>query len=157
MRTVKQKNKSCFSIARGLNPGLLNFVGAPTSFKRDANKDICHAFFNSLGFKPQAIDSSLAILKNKSKNTWFFGFFLRILYLVKTLDFMGYSTKIQLIKRVKSEQWYVNFPAAVAQAIEFEQGEVVEWLIDDNQHLVLKRSDAAVANLKKKLKKKPKT
>jgi len=101
--------------------------------------------------------SSLAILKNKSKNRWFFGFFLRILYLVKILDFMGYSTKIQLIKRVKSEQWYVNFPAAVAQAIEFEQGEVVEWLIDDNQHLVLKRSDAAIANLKKKLKKKPKT
>jgi len=69
---------------------------------------------------------------------------------------MGYNTKIQLIKRLKSEQWYVNFPAAVAQAIEFEQGEIVEWLIDDNQHLVLKRTDAAVAKLKKKLKKKTK-
>lgn len=65
---------------------------------------------------------------------------------------MGYKTKIQLIKRVKSEQWYVNFPSAVAQAIEFEQGEVVEWLIDDHQNLVLKRSDEAVAALKKKLK-----
>ena len=64
---------------------------------------------------------------------------------------MGYKTKIQLIKRAKSEQWYVNFPAAVAQAIEFEQGEVVEWLIDDNQNLVLQRSDEAVASLKKKL------
>lgn len=69
---------------------------------------------------------------------------------------MGYNTKIQLIKRAKSEQWYVNFPAAVAQAIEFEQGEVVEWLIDDHQHLVLKRSDASVTKLKKKLKKKAK-
>lgn len=65
---------------------------------------------------------------------------------------MGYKTKIQLIKRAKSEQWYVNFPAAVAQAIEFEQGEVVEWLIDDHQNLVLQRSDEAVASLKKKLK-----
>ena len=65
---------------------------------------------------------------------------------------MGYKTKIQLIKRVSSEQWYVNFPAAVAQAIEFEQGEVVEWLIDDNQNILLKRSDEAVAALKKKLK-----
>ena len=63
---------------------------------------------------------------------------------------MGYSTKIQLIKRQKSEQWYVNFPAAVAQAVEFEQGEVVEWFIDDHQNFVLKRSDSAVANLKKK-------
>ncbi len=67
---------------------------------------------------------------------------------------MGYPTKIQLIKRAKSEQWYVNFPAAVAQAIEFNQGEIVEWIIDDHQRLVLKRSDQAVAHLKKKLPKK---
>lgn len=69
---------------------------------------------------------------------------------------MGYQTKIQLIKRANSEQWYVNFPAAVAQAIEFSKGEEVEWLIDDHQNLVLKRSDESVAALKKKLKKKPK-
>ena len=62
---------------------------------------------------------------------------------------MGYPTKIQLIKRISSEQWYVNFPAAVAQAIEFQQGEIVEWLIDDHQNLILKRSDEAVAPLKK--------
>lgn len=67
---------------------------------------------------------------------------------------MGYNTKIQLIKREKSEQYYVNFPAAVAQACEFEAGEVVEWLIDDHQNMVMRRSDAAVASLKKKLKKK---
>ena len=67
---------------------------------------------------------------------------------------MGYTTKIQVIKREKSEQYYVNFPAAVAQAIEFSPGEVVEWLIDDYQNLVLRRSDSAVSELKKKLKKK---
>jgi len=69
---------------------------------------------------------------------------------------MGYVTKIQSIKRVNSEQWYVNFPAAVAQAIELQHGEVVEWLIDDHQNLVLKRSEEAVAPLKKKLKKRKK-
>jgi antitoxin component of MazEF toxin-antitoxin module len=69
---------------------------------------------------------------------------------------MGYQTKIQLIKRANSEQWYVNFPAAVAQAIEFSKGEEVEWLIDDHQNLVLKRSDESVAAFKKKLKKKTK-
>ena len=67
---------------------------------------------------------------------------------------MGYKTKVQLIKRAKSEQFYVNFPAAVAQSIEFAAGEEVEWLIDDHQTLVLRRSDAAVAAIKKKLKKK---
>ncbi len=69
---------------------------------------------------------------------------------------MGYLTKVQVIKRANSEQWYVNFPAAVAQAIEFSKGEEVEWLIDDHQNLVLKRSDESVASLKKKLKKKAK-
>ncbi len=69
---------------------------------------------------------------------------------------MGYTTKIQLIKREKSEQYYVNFPAAVAQAIESDAGEVVEWLIDDHQNIVLRRSDEAVAKLKKKLQKRTK-
>jgi len=68
---------------------------------------------------------------------------------------MGFPTKIQLIKRVKSEQWYINFPSAVAQAMEFERGETVEWLIDDHQKLVLTRSDQAVSGLKKKLQRKP--
>jgi hypothetical protein len=70
---------------------------------------------------------------------------------------MGYPTKIQLIKRAKSEQWYINFPSAIAQAMEFERGEVAEWLIDNHQRLVLQRSDQAVSSLKKKLKKKFKT
>ena len=62
---------------------------------------------------------------------------------------MGYKTKIQLINRAKSEQWYINFPAAVAQAMEFQKGEVVEWLIDDHQRMILSRSDQAVTSLKK--------
>jgi hypothetical protein len=89
-------------------------------------------------------------IKNKVVIIRNYGLFSAILYLVKRLD-MGYATKVQLIKRAKSEQWYVNFPAAVAQAIEFQQGEVVEWIIDDHQRLVLQRSDQSVADLKKKL------
>lgn len=65
---------------------------------------------------------------------------------------MGFPTKIQLIKRVKSEQWYINFPAAVAQAMEFEKGEVVEWVIEDKKKMTLKRSKVKEADtLKKKL------
>ena len=52
---------------------------------------------------------------------------------------MGYQTKVQLIKRTKSEQWYINFPAQLAQAMEFERGETVEWFIEDKSTLVLKR------------------
>jgi hypothetical protein len=52
---------------------------------------------------------------------------------------MGYPTKVQLIQRKASEQWYINFPAAIAQAMEFHKGEVVEWIIEDKANLVLHR------------------
>lgn len=56
---------------------------------------------------------------------------------------MGYPTKVQLIRRKASEQWYINFPSAVAQAMEFSRGEVVEWVIEDKEHLLLKRTASA--------------
>jgi hypothetical protein len=89
----------------------------------------------------------------------FFIFLYLVIRLVAKfkLKTMGYPTKIQLIKRAKSEQWYINFPSAVAQAMEFERGEIVEWLIDDHQRLVMIRKDENVRALKKKLQKKPKT
>jgi len=62
---------------------------------------------------------------------------------------MGYPTKVQLIKRKSSEQWYINFPAAIAQAMEFTRGEVVEWTIADHATLVLKRRQAPAPALKK--------
>jgi hypothetical protein len=55
---------------------------------------------------------------------------------------MGYPTKVQLIRRKKSEQWYINFPSAVAQAMDFERGETVEWFVEDRATLILKRPSA---------------
>lgn len=52
---------------------------------------------------------------------------------------MGYKTKIQLIKRKESEQWYVNFPTQVAQVMEFEKGEDFEWTLVNTSTLKLKR------------------
>jgi len=62
---------------------------------------------------------------------------------------MGFPTKIQLIKRKASEQWYINFPSAIAQAMEFEKGEVVEWIVKDKHQMTLKRK----SNEKQKVKK----
>jgi hypothetical protein len=64
---------------------------------------------------------------------------------------MGFPTKIQLIKRANSEQWYINLPSAVAQAMEFQRGEVVEWLIENKHQLILKRLDNVQGTDKKKL------
>jgi hypothetical protein len=61
---------------------------------------------------------------------------------------MGYPTKVQLIQRKDSRQWYINFPAPIAQAMEFSKGETVEWIIQGKDSLILRR--AAVADKKKR-------
>jgi hypothetical protein len=55
---------------------------------------------------------------------------------------MGFPTKVQLIQRQKSQQWYINFPSALAQAAEFSKGETVEWIIADKANLILHRPEA---------------
>ena len=58
---------------------------------------------------------------------------------------MGYPTRVQLIQRKASEQWYLNFPAALAQALDFSKGETVEWTIQDRRTLTLKRTEVGQA------------
>jgi antitoxin component of MazEF toxin-antitoxin module len=65
---------------------------------------------------------------------------------------MGYPSKVQLIKRKESKQWYVNFPAAIAQAMEFKRGETVEWIIEDKGSLVLRRRQVPPSAMKRKRK-----
>jgi len=69
---------------------------------------------------------------------------------------MGFPTKVQLIDRKGSQQWYINFPSALAQACEFLRGEVVEWVVKDKRTLILRRnsdpsSTVDSADVKKKL------
>ena len=64
---------------------------------------------------------------------------------------MGFPTKVQLIKRKASEQWYINFPSAVAQAMEFSRGETVEWIVEDKALLALRRLQPPAPALKKTL------
>jgi len=70
-------------------------------------------------------------------------------YMTRCIE-MGFPTKVQLIHRKNSEQWYINFPSAVAQAMEFERGEVVEWVIEDKSQLVLRRLNPPPPLVKKK-------
>jgi hypothetical protein len=68
---------------------------------------------------------------------------------------MGYPTKVQLIQRKDSQQWYINFPAPLAQAMEFNKGEVIEWILQDKYSLLLDRTerrqaDPVAAGAKKK-------
>ena len=62
---------------------------------------------------------------------------------------MGFPTKVQLIQRKASEQWYINFPSALAQALDFTRGETVEWHIEDKSLLALRRLSTPPSLLKK--------
>jgi hypothetical protein len=62
---------------------------------------------------------------------------------------MGFPTKVQLIKRQASEQWYINFPSALAQALQFSRGEIVEWFVEDKSLLALRRTTPPAPVLKK--------
>lgn len=64
---------------------------------------------------------------------------------------MGFPTKVQLIKRKASEQWYINFPSALAQAMNFTRGETVEWTVEDLSLLALRRLHPPAPTLKKTL------
>ena len=53
---------------------------------------------------------------------------------------MGFKTKVQRIQRRESQQWYINFPSACAQMMNFQKGEVMEWEITADSQLILHRT-----------------
>lgn len=66
---------------------------------------------------------------------------------------MGYPTKVQLIQRKRgTDQWYINFPTPIAEAMDFQKGEIVEWTIQNKGLLLLARQQvpASPADFKKK-------
>ncbi len=52
---------------------------------------------------------------------------------------MGYNVKIQKVERPTNTSFYVNFPAAIAEAAEVQKGETMEWLVEDRNTFILKR------------------
>ncbi|MBS4061566.1 MAG: hypothetical protein KG029_14295 [Bacteroidetes bacterium] len=62
---------------------------------------------------------------------------------------MGSKVKIQRVERGKTKSFYVNFPAAVAEAGQIEKGEEMEWLIEDRDTYILRRIKASKSLLSK--------
>jgi antitoxin component of MazEF toxin-antitoxin module len=62
---------------------------------------------------------------------------------------MGNLNKVQHSLRKNGEQWSIALPAAVARAMEFEQGEIVEWVIVDKDELLLRRLESPSSTSKK--------
>ena len=66
---------------------------------------------------------------------------------------IGCPTRVQLIDRKNSQQWYINVPAPIAQAMQFVKGEVCEWIIDNKKTLILQRREvpSSPLTMKKKM------
>ncbi len=63
---------------------------------------------------------------------------------------MGYLTKVQVIERAnQTRQYYFICPAPLAQALELEKGEEIEWVIEDRNHLVLRRVRKTASKLRR--------
>lgn len=52
---------------------------------------------------------------------------------------MGYLIKVQKVERPTNRSYYLNFPVALAEAIELAKGEEWEWSVEDKNTLVLTR------------------
>jgi hypothetical protein len=56
---------------------------------------------------------------------------------------MGYLTKVQVIERAKGQrQFYLICPAPLAQALEMEKGETIEWVVQDKWTLSVRRVES---------------
>lgn len=63
---------------------------------------------------------------------------------------MGYRVKLQKVERPTNRSFYLNFPVALAEAMSAEKGEEFEWLVEDQNTLILRRVKPRASVRKKK-------
>jgi hypothetical protein len=51
---------------------------------------------------------------------------------------MGYVVKLQKVQRPTNRNFYVNLPAAFADAVQLDKGEELEWFVEDKNTLILR-------------------
>lgn len=56
---------------------------------------------------------------------------------------MGFESSVQVIERANgTRQFYLICPAPLAEALELEKGERIEWIVEDKHTLTIKRATA---------------
>lgn len=57
---------------------------------------------------------------------------------------MGYLSKVQVIERAAgTRQFYLICPAPLAEALELQKGEEIEWVVEDQRTLRIRRQGPA--------------
>jgi len=62
---------------------------------------------------------------------------------------MGHKIKIQRVERGTTKSYYINFPAALAEATQIQKGEELEWLMEDRNTFILRRVTPKKSRLSK--------
>ena len=63
---------------------------------------------------------------------------------------MGYLTKVQAVERGKGQRsFYLICPAALAEALEMEKGETIEWVVEAKWTLKIRRGEAKAAQARR--------
>jgi bifunctional DNA-binding transcriptional regulator/antitoxin component of YhaV-PrlF toxin-antitoxin module len=52
---------------------------------------------------------------------------------------MGYKVRIQRVDRPTNRSFYLNFPSPIADAVNMQKGEELEWFVEDRNTFVVKR------------------
>ncbi len=63
---------------------------------------------------------------------------------------MGYRVRIQKVDRPSNRSFYINFPSPIADAVNMQKGEELEWFVEDRNTFVVKRIKPRKSFLKKK-------
>jgi hypothetical protein len=63
---------------------------------------------------------------------------------------MGYKIRVQKVDRPSNRSFYVNFPAPIADAVNMQKGEELEWIVEDRNTFIIRRVKPAKSFLKKK-------
>ena len=62
---------------------------------------------------------------------------------------MGYKVRIQRVDRPTNRSFYLNFPSPIADSVNMQKGEELEWLVEDRNTFVVKRINPRKSFLKK--------
>jgi hypothetical protein len=54
---------------------------------------------------------------------------------------MSATVKMQMVDRGQTRSFYLNFPAALADAMRVEKGEEFEWVLEDKNTVWLRRTN----------------
>lgn len=52
---------------------------------------------------------------------------------------MGYIIKVQKVERPTNRSFYLNLPTVLAEALDIQKGEELQWSVEDKNTLILSR------------------